>query len=826
MDNEEKDKLKEFKGLTNNEVVISREKNGSNIQQQRKKESLIKKILNIFKEPMFLLLIIAASVYFIVGEYGDGITMLIFVLAVCTIEFIQETKTDKALEELNKLSSLNVKVIRNGKKEIINSEEIVVGDIVILEEGDRVPADGKILYTQSLGINESSLTGESEIVYKNKEEDLKNHFKLNMCYSGTDVVNGLGIIEVTSVGKNTEFGLIGQSLNNIKKEKTPLEKQINKLVFICTIVSITVFILTIIINYINHPELTPTKRIVDSLLAGITIAMATIPEEIPVILTVFLAMGSWSLTKKNTLTKNMKAIETLGTVNVLCTDKTGTITENKMIVEDIYTNSETFIKTLYQSCPQVAYDPMEIALKKYCQEKEKTNTGSITKEYPFKAETKMMGQIWNNKELCVKGAYENVLPLCNLDKENYKQVKSKINEYSKEGYRVLAIAKNDNLKNIPNSLTEAKLTFEGLVALYDPPRKGVKESLEECYSAGIRVIMITGDNGKTAASIAKKINLNNYDEVITGLELEAMSDDELFERVKTTNIFARVYPNHKMRIVNALQRNNLIVAMTGDGVNDAPALKKANIGIAMGQRGTNVAKESADIILLDDNFNTIVKAIGKGRSIYKNIQSAISYVIAIHIPLALLSLFVPIFKLPTLLLPIHVMLLELLIDPTSSIIFQRIKPTPSIMLEKPRNIDEPILNLKTTIRNILQGILIFIVTFITYLYLIKNNTNINLSITITYTILVLSIILIAYQLKSNNSTIKSFLEGLKDKISLMVNTTILLGLLLLIYIPFLNKTANTHPLELKHWIYIILLTLLAVLPFDIMKINKIKNLEN
>ena len=826
MENEEKDKLKEFKGLTNNEVVISREKNGSNIQQQRKKESLIKKILNIFKEPMFLLLIIAASVYFIVGEYADGITMLIFVLAVCTIEFIQEAKTDKALEELNKLSSLNVKVIRNGKKEIINSEEIVVGDIVILEEGDRVPADGKILYTQSLGINESSLTGESEIVYKNKEEDLKNHFKLNMCYSGTDVVNGLGIIEVTSVGKNTEFGLIGQSLNNIKKEKTPLEKQINKLVFICTIVSITVFILTIIINYINHPELTPTKRIVDSLLAGITIAMATIPEEIPVILTVFLAMGSWSLTKKNTLTKNMKAIETLGTVNVLCTDKTGTITENKMIVEEIYTNSETFIKTLYQSCPQVAYDPMEIALKKYCQENEKINTGSITKEYPFKAETKMMGQIWNNKELCVKGAYENVLPLCNLDKENYKQVKSKINEYSKEGYRVLAIAKNDNLKNIPNSLTEAKLTFEGLVALYDPPRKGVKESLEECYSAGIRVIMITGDNGKTATSIAKKINLNNYDEVITGLELEAMSDDELFERVKTTNIFARVYPNHKMRIVNALQRNNLIVAMTGDGVNDAPALKKANIGIAMGQRGTNVAKESADIILLDDNFNTIVKAIGKGRSIYKNIQSAISYVIAIHIPLALLSLFVPIFNLPTLLLPIHVMLLELLIDPTSSIIFQRIKPSLNIMSEKPRNIDEPILNLKTTIKSISQGILIFIVTFITYLYLIKNNIDTKLSITITYSILVLSIILIAYQLKSNNSTIKSFLEGLKDKISLMVNTTILLGLFLLIYIPFLNKTANTHPLELKHWIYIILLTLIAVLPFDIMKINKIKNLEN
>ena len=819
MENEEKDKLKEFKGLTNNEVVISREKNGSNIQQQRKKESLIKKILNIFKEPMFLLLIIAASVYFIVGEYADGITMLIFVLAVCTIEFIQETKTDKALEELNKLSSLNVKVIRNGKKEIINSEEIVVGDIVILEEGDRVPADGKILYTQSLGINESSLTGESEIVYKNKEEDLKNHFKLNMCYSGTDVVNGLGIIEVTSVGKNTEFGLIGQSLNNIKKEKTPLERQINKLVFICTIVSITVFILTIIINYINHPELTPTKRIVDSLLAGITIAMATIPEEIPVILTVFLAMGSWSLTKKNTLTKNMKAIETLGTVNVLCTDKTGTITENKMIVEDIYTNSETFIKTLYQSCPQVAYDPMEIALKKYCQEKEKTNTGSITKEYPFKAETKMMGQIWNNKELCVKGAYENVLPLCNLENETYNEIKEKIDNYSKEGFRVLAVAKQNNLETIPSTLFESKLDFEGLIALYDPPRYGVKTSLSECYSAGVRVIMITGDNGETAKGIAKKINLENYEQVITGNELEKMSDEELFEAVKTVNIFARVYPNHKMRIVNALQKDNKVVAMTGDGVNDAPALKKSNVGIAMGERGTNVAKESADLILLDDNFNTIVKTIENGRNIYKNIKKAISYIIAIHIPIALLSLFVPMFKLPTLLLPIHVMLLELLIDPTSSIIFQRIKPSKDIMKEQPRNIKESIINLKSVLSSISKGFLIFIVVFITY-FLVSKMKDTSMAITIAYSTLVLSIMLITYQLKGDEFTLKAFVKSFKDKVSLLVNLGVILGLIILVYVPIFNKIANTMPLELKYWILIISLVLTAILPFDIFKFIK------
>lgn len=324
--------LKNIKGLTDAEIIHSREKNGSNELTKSKKQSLILKILTIFKEPMFLLLIIAASVYFVVGEYSDGIIMLIMVLVVCLIEYTHEVKTDKALEKLNRLSSLDVKVIRNGQKQIVTSDEIVVNDIVLLEEVDKVPADGNILYAQSLGVNESSLTGESEIVYKNTKEDNDNHFKLNICYSGTMITNVLGIIRITSVGKNTELGRIGESLNEVEQEKTPLEKQINKLVFVCTIISVIVFILTIIINYINHPELMFTQRIVESILSGVTIAMATIPEEIPVVLTVFLAMGAWNLTREKTLTRNMKAIEPLGSVNVLCTDKTGTLTENKMEV--------------------------------------------------------------------------------------------------------------------------------------------------------------------------------------------------------------------------------------------------------------------------------------------------------------------------------------------------------------------------------------------------------------------------------------------------------------------------------------------------------------
>ena len=824
MKDNKKDLLKKFGGLTKEEVINSKEKYGVNKLEEKKKQPLILKILSIFKEPMFLLLIIAASIYFIVGEYRDGIIMLIFVLAICLIEYIQETKTDKALEELNKLSALNVKVIREGKEEVISSEEVVVGDIVLLGEGDSVPADGKLLYTQSLGVNESSLTGESLVVYKNCKEDKDNHFKLNMCYSGTNVTNGLGVIEIVSVGKNTEFGRIGESLKEIKKERTPLEKQINKLVFICTIISFIVFLLTIVINYINHPELVFSKRIIEAILAGVTIAMATIPEEIPVVLTVFLAMGAWDLTKKKTITRNMKTIETLGAVNVLCTDKTGTLTENKMKVQDIYEYSDTFLETSYLSCPLVAYDPMEIAIKEYCKSKNDINySEKITKEYAFTPETKMTGQVWDNKLLCVKGAYESVLPLCNLDKKKYEEIKKKIDEYSNEGFRVLAVARNNSLKNIPNSLFEAKLTFEGLIALYDPPRFGVKTSLSECYSAGVRVIMITGDNGETAKGIAKKINLANYDEVITGNELENMSDEELFEKAKTVNIFARVYPNHKMRIVNALQKDNKIVAMTGDGVNDAPALKKANVGIAMGKRGTNVAKESADLILLDDNFNTIVKAIENGRTIYHNIRKAISYVIAIHIPIALLSLFVPVFKLPTLLLPIHVMLLELLIDPTSSIVFQRIKPSSDIMQEKPRNINEAILNLKNAISSISQGLLIFLVVFITYFLLIHNNIDTNLSITVAYAILVLSIMLITYQLRGNDFTLKAFVKSFKDKVSLIVNLGVIIGLTMFVYVPFFNTVANTTPLELKWWLLIIGLVLLAILPFDIFKVvNKRK----
>ena len=819
-------KNNKYFGLSDEEVIKSRNKYGINELEKKRKENIFQKILHIFTEPMFLLLIVAASIYFILGDVGDGIIMLFFVLFISGIEFVQEQKTDRALEALNKLSSLNARVIRNGKIVSINSSDIVVGDIVLLEEGDKISVDGTILECQGLGVNESLLTGESVVVYKKLTDDTKNHFKLNMCYSGTDVVNGSAVIKVTSVGVDTFYGKIGKDLNSIKKEKTPLEKQINKLVLVCTIISLVFFLLVIIINLFYNSNLELQDRIIKSILSGITVAMATIPEEIPVVLTVFLALGAAYLAKKNTLTRNMKAVETLGAVTVLCTDKTGTLTENKMTVKSTLQIDKDFFKIALLACPKNPFDPMEIAIQKYCFNNNLSKDiydNKLVHEYIFNNEDKMMGQVFeiNNKNiLAVKGAYESVLPLCNIDNKEKNKIEEKISEYSSLGYRVLALAKVDNLSKISKKLSDNKLTFVGLIALVDPPRKGVKTSLKSCYEAGVRVIMITGDNGDTAKGIAKQINLKHNDKVITGLELEEMSDDLLKEKVKDTNIFARVYPNHKMRIVKALQDNNEVVAMTGDGVNDAPALKKAEIGIAMGLRGTNVSKEASDMILMDDNFNTIVSAIKNGRTIYDNIKKAIAYILVIHIPIAFASLFIPLFNLPELLLPIHVVLLELIIDPTSSIIFQRLKPDKNVMKEKPRKINDPIVNKNIVIKSVIQGLAIFLGFFGSYYILLKLGFNQNYAITFAFTVLVLSNILVVYVLQSNDYAIKNFIADLNDKVILFINLIILIGLMLLIYVPLFNKIVGTVPLHFINLLLALLISIIITISFDVLKFRK------
>ncbi len=812
-----------YSGLSDAEVLQARQKHGSNELEPKKKESFLVKILHVFAEPMFLLLLAAASIYFILGEVTDGLIMLGFVFFISGIEFIQEQKTDKALEVLNTLSALNVKVVRGGQITTIDSRDVVVGDLVMLEEGDKVPADGEIIESQNLGLNESALTGESAVVYKKpKAQDDPNHFKNYFCYSGTDVTNGSALIKVTAVGPKTEYGKIGHALGNITKEKTPLEKQIKKLIIVCTIISLTFFIAVIIINFINNASLPIGDRLIQSILSGITVAMATIPEEIPVVLTVFLAMGAWSLAKKNTLTRNMKAVETLGAVTVLCTDKTGTLTENKMSVQEIFSaNPQNLVRAAALACPKTPFDPMEIAIQKYCFAHDiapKIYDQKLVHEYVFTHEDKMMGQVWcidNQNFLAVKGAVENVLPLCHP--KDAAKIQQQVADFSAKGFRVLAVASASLAQNLPKNLKDVKLHFDGLIALVDPPRQGVKKSLKSCYEAGVRVIMITGDNGATAQGIAKQIGLKNSSQIITGAELEEMSDTELREKVKTTNIFARVYPTHKMRIVEALQRNHEVVAMTGDGVNDAPALKKAEIGIAMGERGTNVAKEAADMILMDDNFSTIVDAIKNGRTIYANIRKALAYILVIHIPIAFTALFVPLFDLPALLLPIHIVLLELIIDPTSSIIFQRLQPDDDIMKTKPRVASEPIVTKDIVLKSITQGIFIFLATFISYYLFLRSGANQSLATTFAFTVLVLSNIFVVYVLQSSKIAFKNLVHSLRDRVSLAIQLVILLVLGLIIYLPALNNLVNTTPLTPLQLLAAIAIALLATLPFDLLK---------
>lgn len=818
--------MNQYQGLSSKEVLESRAKYGMNMMEKKKKESLFSKVLNVFKEPMFLLLLITASIYFILREVGDGIIMLCFILFISGIEFFQEQKTDKALEALNTLSALNVKVLRDGKIQEIDSKDIVMGDIILLEEGDKVSADGILLECQGLGMNESSLTGESEVVYKKIQEDNENHFKWNMCYAGTDVANGSALMKVVAIGSQTEYGKIGKALNAISKEKTPLEKQIKKLVIVCTIISFIFFIFVLIVNFMVHSDLQFNERLIQSILPAITVVMSSIPEEIPVVLTVFLAMGAWQLAKKNALTKNMKAVETLGAVTVLCTDKTGTLTENKMQVQNCFIKDDDFYRVALLACSKEPYDPMEIAIQDACfthQISKEIYHHTCLHEYIFNHEDKMMGQVWQleqNKILCVKGAYENVLPLCHLKQTEYDEIVKQAIEYSKKGYRVLALAKNDHMEQIPETLKENTLSFVGLIALVDPPRHGVKESIQSCYEAGVRVIMITGDNGDTAKGIASQIGLKQHTKVITGEELEKMSDEELEKKVKETNIFARVYPNHKMRIVKALQKHQEVVAMTGDGVNDAPALKRASIGIAMGKRGTNVSKEASDMILMDDHFNTIVDAIKNGRVIYSNIKKAISYILVIHMPIALACLFVPLLHLPVFLLPIHIVLLELIIDPTSSIIFERLKPDNNVMKEKPRKINDPIISSSIIVKCILQEVAIFAGFFGSYYHLIKNGMDPVFSVTFSFTVLVLSNIFVVYVLQSNEFALKNMIIDLKDKVIAFINFVIILMLLFIIYVPFLQKIVGTTPLTLKELFCAILISIMVTLPFDLLKLKE------
>lgn len=823
-----------YQGLTDKEVIELRKKYGKNELNKNKKENFLKKIILIICEPMFLMLLISATIYFLLGSPRDGIIMLIFVVGIISIDIIQEWKTDKTIKALKKLSSPQITVLRNNQKVVIDSSLLVPGDIIYIHEGVKIPADGYVIKSNNLKVDESTLTGESINVYKTTDPDLSsNHWLKNYCYQGTLVTGGTGIIKVDKTGSNTEYGKIGTSINRIKEDISPLQKQVNNLVKTCSIIAIILFLLVTILNFINLSSLPLKQRIIESTLSGITLAMAMIPEEFPVVLTVFLSMGAWRLAKKHSLIKKLESIETLGAISVLCVDKTGTITKNQMEITKIYYENcqeKDLIKSMCLCSEEDTYDPMEQAIFNYAKKigltKEEIYIGTKIKNYPFLNENKMMASIWKEQEkinLYVKGSPENILKQCHLSKEKLTNINNNIQKMQEEGLRVIAVATKKHLKNenINKELTSQELTILALVGFLDPPKDNLKEYIEICNKAGIKVVVITGDNGLTASKIASTIGIPNPNNILPGNILDTLNDEQLKEQSKDITIYSRVIPEHKMRIVKSYQDKNLIVAMTGDGVNDASSLKQANIGIAMGNRGSEVSKESADLILLDDNFKTIIDTIKDGRRIYDNLKKSISYILTIHIPIAMSSLVASILGVsPTnlMLLPLHIVILELIIDPTCSIILERIPPEDNIMNRPPRNINENILDKDTLVISLLKGITIFLAAFITYYYYLPS--NVSLARTMGFIIIVISNIFLVIITASNQKYVYQTIPFLlKDKVITSIHITIIAIILILLYTK-INTFLNLTPLSLSNIIISVIISFIATFWYEIVKYIK------
>ena len=822
-------------GLTTEEARKRQEQYGKNELLTGKKQSFFSKVIHIIAEPMFLLLIIAAIIYFVLGEPRDGAIMLVFVVGIISIDVIQEWKTDKTLNALKELSAPHVTVIRNGEEIIIASVDLVPGDMMIIAEGVKIPADGEIIKANDLCVDESSLTGEAEGVWKvtvENAEESNDYWRRDYCYAGTLVTQGNATILVDKIGALTEYGKIGSNVASVEEQPTPLQKQTGSLVKLCAGIAAVLFALVTVITYFNIPEHAFKDRIIESILSGITLAMAMIPEEFPVILTVFLSMGAWRLAKKNSLVRKLPSVETLGAVSVLCVDKTGTITMNQMTVRDTWAwkgDEDNLCETMGLGCETDAYDPMEKAMLHYCEERGFSKAhlfgGALITEYAFTNELKMMGHVWHHDGeiiIAAKGSPERMLTICILTDQERREVENKIAEMLKQGLRVIAVGemKPKTEAEIPKTITAAKLTFLGLIGLADPPRESVKEDIKNFIKAGVRVVMITGDNGITASSIAKQIGMPNSDHIITGDELNNISEEVLREKVKDVSIFSRVVPEHKMRIVKAFKANGEIVAMTGDGVNDAPALKYADIGIAMGKRGSEVSREAADLILMDDNFSTIVDTIKDGRRIYDNIRKAVGYVFTIHIPIAFACLIAPLLGISPaslFLLPLHVVLLELIIDPTCSIVLERQPAEHDIMERKPREPNEKLINARILTKSVIQGIAIFAASFGTY-YVFLQEGNSALARTMGLAVIMLSnLALVQVNSSDTDFAFQSFKHLIHDKVMWVVNIGTIAALFIIFYTP-INGFLKLYPLTVGQFLMAAVIAALSVFWYELVKL--------
>lgn len=722
-------------GLTDAEAAERLTREGYNELPSARERGLWVIALDVVREPMFLLLLACGLLYLVLGDREEAVMLLGFVFVIIGITLYQERKTERALKALRDLSSPRALVIRSGEQKRIPGREVVRDDLILLAEGDRVPADTVVLSGINLTVDESLLTGESASVRKSAWDGKSDMGRpggddLPFAYSGTLVVKGQGIGRVRATGLETEIGKIGRALQGVEPEETALQKQTRRMVRDFALAGIALCVMVVVVFSLTHHDW------LRGFLAGITLAMAMLPEEFPVVLTIFLALGAWRISRRRVLTRRVPAIESLGAATALCVDKTGTLTLNRMTVTRLSVNDrsypvlrdqETLPESVHElvefsilASPADPFDPMERAMKELG-ERTLANTEHIhrdwalVREYPLSEKLLALSRVWRSPDvreyvIAAKGAPEAIADLCHFSPAQVEALNGRINAMAEQGLRVIGVARSRfQAPGLPPLQHDFEFEFLGLLGLSDPVRPEVVDAVKECTTAGIRLLMITGDYPGTAQNIARQIGLEPADRVITGAELDKMSDAELQQQIRSVNIFARVMPEQKLRLVNALKANGEVVAMTGDGVNDAPALKASNIGVAMGGRGTDVARESADLVLLDDNFSSIVVAVKLGRRIYDNLRKAMAFILSVHLPIAGMSLIPVLLRWPLLLLPVHVVFLELIIDPACSVVFEAEPEEEGIMGRPPRKLSEPLFSRAMLATSLVQGLVVLAV---------------------------------------------------------------------------------------------------------------------
>ena len=805
--------LNTVKGLSEKEVLERLRHDGQNELPTTSRSSVFVIARELVREPMFLLLLACGSIYFFLGDAQEALLLLGFVFFIAGITLYQERKTERTLEALRDLSSPRALVIRGGHQKRIAGRDVVQGDVLVLAEGDRVPADARLLSATNLLVDESVLTGESVPVRKIAAEfpvavSQPGGDDLPFVYSGTMVVQGQGYAEVLATGASTELGKIGKALEALETESTPLQKEAASLVWKIALLGLSLCLLVVVVYGFTRADW------LNGILAGLTLAMAILPNELPVVLTLFMALGAWRISRQRVLTRHTPAIETLGSATVLCVDKTGTLTMNHMAVGKLFTSGQFYDLQAHTADPipedfhqliefsilasqRDPFDPMDRALKDlgklYLAGTEHIHDDWVlVREYPLSQKLLALSRVWRSRDgadyvIGAKGAPEAIADLCHFDEAQLQALSFPINTLANDGFRVLGAARSRfKQTDLPREQHDFDFEFMGLVALSDPVRPTVPAAIKECYNAGIRVVMITGDSAGTARNIAGQIGLAPADEVITGPELDELSDVELQRRIDTVNIFARVVPEQKLRLVNALKANGEVVAMTGDGVNDAPALKAAHIGIAMGERGTDVAREAAALVLLDDDFSSIEQAVKLGRRVFDNLKKAMAYLLAVHVPIAGITVIPVLLKWPLVLLPIHIAFLHLIIDPACSIVFEAEPEEADVMRRPPRDPKERLFGRHTLVLSFLQGLGLLVILVVIYARALRRGQGEGEARALAFTTLIVANLCLILTNRSWSATILATLRSRNAALWWVIGGAIVfLGLVL--YVPFLRQ---------------------------------------